>query len=215
MNNNYEVYSKVKEGEFVWNPITQGLIFKTICDKIDFSSQVILDGGCGTGDFLDYLIYRGIEPFMYHGIDIIDRFLNIATTKLEVLNVQGDVTNTDLFEAELMDVDYSLFIASLEIMEVNEKEHEVKVINLLKRVWERTSKGIIIAAQSEHAAQKDNTWYISPAWLVNICSFLFSPNFYLDHSFAPNFFVFMVFKGETEWERRKGHLYSMNRGVIL
>jgi SAM-dependent methyltransferase len=75
----------------------------------------ILDIGCGTGDFLDYLAERGIHPGFYHGIDLMGSFLEIARERHPGYRFE----QADFFRKEDWDreYDYALCNGALNVKE--------------------------------------------------------------------------------------------------
>ncbi len=45
------------------------------------SNFTVIDIGCGTGGFLDYLVYKGYGDFRYFGFDINQKYIDIANEK--------------------------------------------------------------------------------------------------------------------------------------
>ena len=54
---------------------SQYMRFKYLAEIANLKKQTILDYGCGTGSFYDYLIKNKMIPQKYIGIDIVDEFL--------------------------------------------------------------------------------------------------------------------------------------------
>lgn len=212
--NNYNTYSKIKNNEPVWNPVTQKLVYDSIVRRIDFTDQTILDLGCGKGNLIDYLVANSITPHYHVGVDIIDPFLDIFINKnhyggCNYTIIKDDFMRTGFFndyDKRLIECDYSLVLASLEIMETPSKgKHLIRVSDLMKNMWDYSRKGFVIATQSCWAEdQSDGSWYANPLTLLEIIRQKLTTNVYIDHTYAPHFFTLIALKGKTEWEQLGG-----------
>jgi SAM-dependent methyltransferase len=57
-------------GSLLWaSPLTQRARFEAIRRLIDPAGAILLDAGCGRGDFLEFLIEQGAAPASYVGIE--------------------------------------------------------------------------------------------------------------------------------------------------
>ena len=63
----------------LWNSReAQQLRFDVMIELAGFEDSVVLDAGCGTGDFGDRLIRRGVKFKRYIGIDAVDQLIEAA-----------------------------------------------------------------------------------------------------------------------------------------
>jgi len=63
------------------SPSSQAARFEALVRAYDFRGRSILDAGCGRGDFLDYLLGRGIVPDHYVGIEAVEALAAAAERK--------------------------------------------------------------------------------------------------------------------------------------
>jgi SAM-dependent methyltransferase len=59
----------------------QWLRFAVLCRNINLNGRRILDVGCGLGDFVAFVVARGIREFDYLGIDIVPELVEEAKKK--------------------------------------------------------------------------------------------------------------------------------------
>lgn len=103
--------------EFGHSPITLGwgsknranLRFEIFTQTQDFSDLIILDFGCGFGDFFGFLKNKGIKVKKYIGVDInqelITEAMNIYSADSDAMFICGDlISKVDVFEK--LHVDY-------------------------------------------------------------------------------------------------------------
>jgi len=57
---------------------TQSLRFDAIASMFDMEDQVVLDAGCGLGDFLPHLLNSGVNPKRYIGLEAIPQLAHRA-----------------------------------------------------------------------------------------------------------------------------------------
>ncbi len=66
-------------GSLLWaNPGTQAARFDAFARLCAFAGQSVLDVGCGRGDFLEFLIRRGLPPADYVGIEAVAELADAA-----------------------------------------------------------------------------------------------------------------------------------------
>ncbi|MDB5332641.1 MAG: hypothetical protein JWP03_3792 [Phycisphaerales bacterium] len=60
------------------SPRTQRARFEAICQSYSPAGRSVLDAGCGRGDYLTFLIDRGVTPADYIGIEAVGDLANVA-----------------------------------------------------------------------------------------------------------------------------------------
>ena len=61
---------------------SQYLRFKYLAEISDLKDEIILDYGCGTGSFYDYLMINKNIPKKYIGIDVVEEFIKHCQKKI-------------------------------------------------------------------------------------------------------------------------------------
>ena len=74
----------------------QDLRFEILVSNQNVSNSIVLDIGCGFGDFLKFLYSQNISPLKYIGIDISDEVLKIAE------KIHSDAENVIFLKRDLM-----------------------------------------------------------------------------------------------------------------
>jgi ubiquinone/menaquinone biosynthesis C-methylase UbiE len=93
----------------------QMLRFDMIVSNVTLQEKKILDVGCGVGNFVEYLVNKGINS-QYTGVDILDSMISLALKKnLNSRFLQCDLFKENPFGDEKFDVVYSSGIFNLNL----------------------------------------------------------------------------------------------------
>lgn len=66
-------------GALLWaSPKSQATRFSALARVYPFKGKIVLDAGCGRGDFLDYLVDIGAEPERYIGLEAVEPMADAA-----------------------------------------------------------------------------------------------------------------------------------------
>lgn len=165
----------------------------------------IVDIGCGTGDFLQYLIDRGFQFFSYIGYDINPEFIRIANDKFNsLLRIGGDMKHPDVgfgfkvggfdeIKNGCPDIDYAVAsgIYCFGSSQISVRE---KYFYDFKKIMPLIRKGYACNFLSDYS-QKQNpeNIYHDPEKVFNT-SMLQSRKVSLHHDYLPNDFTIIVRK---------------------
>lgn len=158
----------------------QQLRFKALVNLLDLDSKKILDIGCGTGNFLQYLNKR-FKNFSYTGVDILEHMINIAKKK----NLKGIFLCMDIFKANpFSQEEFDAVFASgtFNINLGNNEEFLISALQLFDYISNRT---IAFNLLSENSPSKEGSYFYSSP--DKICK-LINENY-------PNHFVLSVVEG--------------------
>jgi hypothetical protein len=74
------------------NPSSQAARFAALARGCELEGRVVLDAGCGRGDFLDYLLAQDIHPIRYIGMEAVETLAKAAEAKNppDAVIVRGD-----------------------------------------------------------------------------------------------------------------------------
>jgi ubiquinone/menaquinone biosynthesis C-methylase UbiE len=101
--------------------------------KDDMKDSVIVDAGCGFGEYYNYLYDNHLKPEKYIGIDCEEEMINAASKRF--LNTKFVLKN--ILEDKLPAADY--YICSGAMNTLDEKE----VLSFIKRSYKTSKKGFI------------------------------------------------------------------------
>jgi len=168
---------------------------------LNFKDRVVLDIGCGTGDFLSYLSRIDQWPRSYIGIDILEDALEIARAKFGgIQNVVFTQTRNYLEEDYGADIVIGIGLFSLLFTEDYEENHR-----LVMRWFEKMYGDCREACGATFLSRYK--WEVRPMEAIfdpgEIFQFL-GPKvgrLLIDHSYAPHVFTVIAKKGETPWHR--------------
>jgi SAM-dependent methyltransferase len=178
-----------------WTPQGQLKRYHTLLDIApDLNDQKILDYGCGTGDFYQFLKRRGIRVH-YTGVDINENFINLAKSKYPECTFK--TMNTDEDEVEGF-YDY-VFICGVFNLRVPGVHDDLK--NALVTLFKNCNKALALNALSSHTPVKDiELNYTSPEEMVKFAIENLSPAVTLLHNRIPNDFTLFVYTSYNEIE---------------
>ncbi len=93
----------------------------------NLNSSKILDIGCGTGDFLAYLLGNGFQVDRYFGIDLMNEFIEVAQEKYPYPNIE--FINEDFFTYTINEhFDFGICNGAINVKEKDNMQLLKKVI---------------------------------------------------------------------------------------
>jgi SAM-dependent methyltransferase len=200
-----EFYQKrLKEmGLFYTTNASQMARFRSMTSHLNFKGRVVLDIGCGTGDFLSYLSRIDQWPNEYIGIDVLDEALKIAKERFDgVKKVSFYHTKNYLVERWDRTADIVIGIGLFSLLFVEDYEENFR---LVMRWFEKMYEDCTEACGA--------TFFSFYKWEVREGEAVFKPEkvfeslkpkverLIVDHSYAPHVFTVIAKKGETPWHR--------------
>lgn len=178
-----------------WTPRGQLMRYTTLLDIApDLNNRKILDYGCGTGHFYEFLKRRGIAV-AYTGVDINEEFIDIARQKhpectFGVMNIDEDPL--DGF------YDY-IFICGVFNLNVPGVDDDMK--NALVTLFKYCNNGLALNALSSHTPVKDvELHYTSPEEMLAFTLENLSPSVALRHDRIQDDFTLFVHTSLNEVE---------------
>ena len=123
--------------------------FDKFIDLMDFDNKIILDVGCGYGDFYNYLISKNIHPKNYIGCDLMPEHCKVARERLPKF---CKVFEGDFLQQELPEVDISILSGTLNA-EFDDWEKISTAI--IERMWTISKEAISFNMQSIHGLEGD------------------------------------------------------------
>jgi len=136
------------------------------CDENTTCS--VLDLGCGTGMYLEYLINNEINV-SYEGADISDKFINIASEKFK----DNNFYNINVLEETLPKKYDYIIVNGVFTMSVGLSNDEMFdfLTKFIDRVWPNTKKGLAINFMSKNVDwERDDLYHMS---IDKLTKFLF------------------------------------------
>jgi len=198
-----EFYQKrLKEmGSFYITSASQMARFRSMTSHLNFKDKVVLDVGCGTGDFLSYLSRIDQWPRSYIGIDILDDALEIARSRFGgIEDVEFYKTFNYLEEDYAADIIIGIGLFSLRFVDDYEENYRL-VMRWFEKMYEDCREACGATFPSRYK------------WVVRPMEATFNPGeifqllcpkvgrLLIDHSYAPHVFTVIAKKGETPWHR--------------
>ena len=119
----------------------------------------LLDLGCGTGLFLEYLNNNNISNINYEGADISDKFLSISKNKFK----NNKFYQIDIISEELPK-NYDYIIANgIFTMKIGLQEDEMFnfFTTFIKNIWSKCNKGIAFNVMSKNVSwERDDLFHL-------------------------------------------------------
>ena len=177
---------------------SQYLRFKYLAEIADLDKQTILDYGCGTGAFYDYLLKIKKNPKKYIGIDIVDEFLIHCKKKFP----KGVFLKPN--EIENYEYDFGFASGIFNNIRDDNKEFWRKTI---KKLFKRCKKGIAFNMMSEYVDYYDkDLYYESPEEAFKFVKNEVTPYVNLRHNYivkknsVPFEFIIYAYRNPSEME---------------
>ena len=158
--------------------------FEALLAAGDFEGRTVLDVGCGFGDFLGFLLDRGIHP-VYAGLDICAPM--IARCHQRFPASAGIFAVGDVLEFEPRHT-YDYVIAS-GIFGLAAKDARERIRPTLERLFGWARLGVAVNFLSARSPEKvERRLYVEPAEALD-WAFALTPAASLDHTYLPNDFT--------------------------
>lgn len=138
--------------------------FDALVNDLNLDEKKILDIGCGTGNFLQYL-ERRFSDFKYTGVDILEHMINNAKSKkLNGRFICADIFKENPFSQNEFDVVFAsgTFNINLE----NNKKFLVDAIKLFNYICKETISFNLLDAKSPN--KEDKYFYSSPSEIFEL-----------------------------------------------
>ncbi|HEY5585149.1 MAG TPA: class I SAM-dependent methyltransferase [Ruminiclostridium sp.] len=170
----------------------QQLRFQALVDSLDLNGKKILDIGCGTGDFLQYLEQR-FTDFSYTGVDILEHMISIAKSK----KLKGIFLCVDVFKANPFSKnEFEAIFASgtFNINLGNNKKFLIDVLKLFNDISSETISFNLLNANSSD--REDKYFYSSPDEICGLINVEFPGHFKIEviEGYLQNDFTIVCYK---------------------
>lgn len=180
-----------------WTPRGQLKRYHMLADiapASDLNNAKVLDYGCGTGDFYQFLKRRGVTV-KYTGVDINENFINLAKRKYPECAFRVMNADDDQFEGVY---DY-IFICGVFNLRVPGVDDDMK--NALVNLFKHCGKGLALSALSSHTPIRDPELHLtSPEELVKFSLENLSSSIALRHDRIQHDFTLYVYTSLNEIE---------------
>lgn len=136
----------------------QQLRFQALVNTLDLKGKKILDIGCGTGNFLQFLLQR-FTDFSYTGVDILEHMIKNAISK----DLKGTFLCLDIFKANPFgknQFDAIFASGTFNINLGNNKKFIIDALRLFDCISSETIAFNLLNINSHN--REDNYFYSSP-----------------------------------------------------
>lgn len=171
--------------------------FKALLALGDFHGRSLLDVGCGFGDFLEFLLARGIRA-RYTGLDICEPMVRRSRERFDGQGAEFVVADALTYDpAERFDYVVASGIFGLDSPEVRER-----IRPTLARMFAWSREGLAVNFLSRRAStHADGRVYLDPAQTLDM-GFELTRAARLDHGYLPNDFTLYLYNTPA-WEGDK------------
>jgi SAM-dependent methyltransferase len=183
----------------------------------DFRGKTLIDVGCGTGKFIEYLVGAGIFPKRWVGIDLLPEKVVAAENRLRrsgfVRKCQDVGTQIRLVSGTVGNLDETAdIVVACSIFDVKQTDVPTTfklACSTLQEMWNRASFGIGADFFSPYALdiQPFNA-PIPPEWMFTWARTSLSQRVILDNSYLPHDYSIIALKNDnrfvSEWKKCGG-----------
>lgn len=186
------------EASLGWSKGKQFIRFHALTQTFSLENKSILDIGCGFGDFVNFAKENKISYSAYHGIDLMNEFIEIAKkehgqdgkNKFEVKNLN------DLNEGQF---DYA-FASGIfgHKLYANEEENYLYIEKTIEKALSMTRESVafdFISDKTDYKTSGDD-FHANPGRILEI-GYKFSKNVILDNSIMPFEFTLIINKDQS------------------
>lgn len=151
----------------------QQLRFHALVNSLDLNGKKILDIGCGTGGFLQYLEQRYTD-IKYTGVDILEHMISIAKSK----KLKGTFLCVDIFKASPFSQNEFDAIFASGTFNINLGNNKKFIIDALKLFEYISSETVSFNLLNENSLDReDKYFYSSPKEICELVNSEFPGHF--------------------------------------
>ena len=186
-----ELYKKFGESPKAlgWIKGNQDIRFNIVSQVGELKNSSILDVGCGFGDFYEYLKSKKIK-FEYHGVDINEKFLEIAKKR----NPKGKFELRDI-QKDKIEKKFDWVVATGITNYATNYQHLKK---MLREMYKICKKGVVMDFISNYVDYEDeDIFYTSPEKMFQT-SKEFTRRVTLRHDYMPFEFCLYLYKNDKK-----------------
>jgi len=172
--------------------------FEILCQFLNLNEKSILDVGCGFGDLYPFLRNNISDNFSYYGIDIYNRFIEIAKEKFP----EGNFICSDFLKYSFDKKFDVVFLSGALNIKVDDDEniHERFIYSTIEWMYKISSLGIAFNLTSSYTEDKyrnQDTYYSKPEEMFSFCKTI-CKNVVLRHDYMPNDFTCYLYKNKEK-----------------
>lgn len=168
--------------------------YAALAKQIDLQEKSLVDIGCGSAGFLEYLISININTTSYVGIDIVPAFVDEAKNKFP----HHDFFVFDASSDTEWPVDKADWVIASGLFGHAQKDDQVwfeRLRHVLDRMWAHANNGIAFNLISTSSPKRNpDAHYAKPEEIFTFLQKRFSKKIILDHSYLENDFLCVVHK---------------------
>ena len=196
VNEHYQ--SELKKGTNLYGSrASQAERFKNALRYFDFKGKDLLDVGCGSGGFLEYLINKNVIPFAYLGIDPYKEMIKAAKKKkfIEANFICKDYLKEE-FESDIT-VAFSAFDKEFG----NSTDSKIYVLKVIEKMINEAKEGIYVTFLSAYKTiDTPGVLLIYPDHMFQWAR-RFAERIVLDCSYMPHAFSLVVYNRKSNWRK--------------
>lgn len=181
--------------------VSQTERFRNVLQYFNFDNKTLLEIGCGTGDFLFYLLNRGPAPTSYIGLDPFEEMIKRAMSRMAPLpNIRIKLLCNDYLkisqEPDII-VAFSVFDRKFGNFNISKSYMEKMVEKMICEAKE----GIYVTFLSAYKIINDfGEALFYPQEIFEFAHRL-SERVIIDHSYMPNAFSLVVYNEKSKWRQ--------------
>lgn len=195
--------NKLKSGDLLYNSKTsQQVRFGAFLPNVSFRGKRLLDVGCGTGDFYDFLCAKDQAPAFYHGIDILPEVIRRGQASHATPDVRLEVCEDYLAQPfSGYDIVTGVDVFAFRFFAEAEQNQQHVLGRFFKKMYDEAEEAAGATFFSAEKYDTDVTEAVFSAHKVVETLLPLMPRIVLNHSFAPHVFTITAYKGPTPWHR--------------
>lgn len=173
--------------------------FTAVKRLLPLDSGTLLEIGCGTGDFYDFLGKSG-SSMLYKGFDTSPAMIKFCQERFKS---ESGFEEANLLEKNLAvnSFDWVVAIGVFIIRHGNIADEDVLLKQMMEEMYRVCRKGMAITCLSSYmAVREDETVVHDPEKVFSFAKRL-SERVVLDHGYMPHDFTIAIYKEKSEWRK--------------
>ncbi len=132
----------------------QRLRFDMLLDSVSLEGKSLLDIGCGMGNLLEYLIYKGLHV-QYTGVDILESMIESAKCK----KLDGEFLCVDVFEDEAFSSRSFDVIYTSGIFNLNLGNNREFLLKALKKMLDTAKETVVFNLLHKDSPDREDKYF--------------------------------------------------------
>lgn len=193
--------------------LSQKIRFDQLFKHISFQDKSLLDVGAGVGEFYEELLKRNTIPSKYYATEPLNSISDKFKERYPQLPIfTGDIVTDDLEGLDdSFDIIIGVSISAVKLGNTEKSDQYWK--QMIEKMYELLADGGMMAINFFSIYKTDvraEDYVVDPAEMFRFAKRI-SERVIIDHSYMPQDFMLLIYKGNSEWKSAYKSLSTIDK----